>query len=176
MAFGGGLCADEIKIAASRFKGQKVQSEVQVEDESKPRYEEAARPSAPEFQPSKRASIVTRAKTPSPRETTQQPRNGARRHARQTFGNAPSNLIASNEADWMNAKHRQQWRNTLATYAYPILGDVPVADVNTDLVLKMVEPIWATKTETASRVRGRIERVLSSAKARQLRDGETLAV
>lgn len=76
----------------------------------------------------------------------------------------------------MNAKHRQQWRNTLATYAYPILGDVPVADVNTDLVLKMVEPIWATKTETASRVRGRIERVLSSAKARQLRDGETLAV
>lgn len=72
---------------------------------------------------------------------------------------------------WKNATHRQQWRNTLATYAYPILGDVPVADVTTDLVLKVIEPIWATKTQTASRVCGRFERVLSSAKARGLRDG-----
>jgi integrase len=72
---------------------------------------------------------------------------------------------------WKNATHRQQWRNTLATYAFPILGDVPVADVTTDLVLKVIEPIWATKTQTASRVCGRFERVLSSAKARGLRDG-----
>ena len=56
---------------------------------------------------------------------------------------------------------RPQWRNTLATYAYPVLGTVPVADVSTDLVLKVLEPIWATKTETASRLRGRIEAVLS---------------
>ena len=93
-----------------------------------------------------------------------------------TFKDCAEQLIASNEAGWRNAKHRQQWRNTLATYAYPILGDVPVADVNTDLVLKVIEPIWATKTETASRVRGRIERVLRAAKTRGLRDGENPAM
>jgi integrase len=92
-----------------------------------------------------------------------------------TFRECAEQLIASNENGWKNAKHRQQWRNTLATYAYPVLGDVPVADINTDLVLKVVEPIWATKTETASRVRGRIERVLSAAKVRGLRDGENPA-
>ena len=92
-----------------------------------------------------------------------------------TFRECAEQLIASNENGWKNAKHRQQWRNTLATYAYPVLGDVPVADVTTDLVLKVIEPIWATKTETASRVRGRIERVLSAAKVRGLRDGENPA-
>ncbi len=93
-----------------------------------------------------------------------------------TFKECAEQLIASNEAGWKNAKHRQQWRNTLVTYVYPVFGDVPVADVNTDLVLKVIEPIWATKTETASRVRGRIERVLRAAKARGLRDGENPAV
>ena len=61
---------------------------------------------------------------------------------------------------WRNARHRQQWANTLETYAYPVLGDLPVAAIDTALVLKVIEPIWPTKTETAHRVRGRIERVL----------------
>ena len=94
---------------------------------------------------------------------------------RTTFRECAEQLIASNEAGWKNAKHRQQWRNTLAIYAYPVLGDIAVADVDTALVLKVIEPLWATKTETASRVRGRIERVLSSAKARGLRTGENPA-
>jgi integrase len=103
-----------------------------------------------------------------------------------TFRDCAEQLIASHEASWKNEKHRAQWRNTLETYAYPILGDVPVADVDTALVMKVLEqpieedegealPLWRARTETASRVRGRIERVLSSAKARGLRQGENPA-
>ncbi len=73
-----------------------------------------------------------------------------------TFDQAVERYIAAHEAGWKNPKHRQQWRNTLATYASPIIGDLPVGSVTTDLVMKVLAPIWMTKTETASRVRGRI--------------------
>ena len=92
-----------------------------------------------------------------------------------TFRQCAEALIASHEAGWRNARHRQQWPNTLATYVYPILGDLPVSAVDTDLVLKVLQPIWSTRTETASRVRGRIEAVLSWAKARGMRGGENPA-
>jgi integrase len=92
-----------------------------------------------------------------------------------SFRDCAEQMIASHEQGWRNAKHRAQWRTTLATYAFPVLGDVPVADINTDLVLKVVQPIWSSKTATASRVRGRIEKVLSWAKARNLRSGENPA-
>ena len=92
-----------------------------------------------------------------------------------TFWDCAEQLIASRERGWRNEKHRAQWRSTLATYAYPVLGDVSVADVTTELVLRVLEPIWLTKTETASRLRGRIEAVLSTAKARGLRVGENPA-
>jgi integrase len=91
------------------------------------------------------------------------------------FQDCAEQLIASHEAGWRNAKHRQQWRNTLATYAYPVLGKMPVADVDTDRVLRVIQPLWTSKTETASRLRGRIEAVLSWAKARELRTGENPA-
>jgi integrase len=71
--------------------------------------------------------------------------------------------IESKKAGWSNAKHAQQWTNTLKTYAYPVIGHVSVDDIDTDLVLKVIEPIWGTKTETASRVRQRIEAVLDRA-------------
>ena len=83
--------------------------------------------------------------------------------------------IAANEDGWRNAKHRQQWRNTLATYVYPEIGELPVAQVSTAHVLKILEPIWKEKPETASRVRGRIETVLDAAKARGYREGENPA-
>lgn len=73
--------------------------------------------------------------------------------------------IAANEDSWRNPKHRQQWRNTLATYVYPVIGDMPVAEVGTAHVLQILEPIWRAKSETANRVRGRIETVLDAAKA-----------
>lgn len=92
-----------------------------------------------------------------------------------TFKDVATAYIAANEESWRNPKHRQQWRNTLDTYAYPVIGDLPVAEVETAHVLKIIEPIWRTKAETAARIRGRIETVLDSAKARGYRQGENPA-
>ncbi len=92
-----------------------------------------------------------------------------------TFKAVAEAYIAANEASWRNDKHRQQWRNTLATYVYPVMGDLPVADIGTAHVLKILEPIWKDKPETASRIRGRIETVLDAAKARGYREGENPA-
>lgn len=92
-----------------------------------------------------------------------------------TFKQVAEAHIAANEGSWRNAKHRQQWRNTLATYVYPVIGDLPVAAIGTAHVLQMVEPIWTEKPETANRVRGRIETLLDAAKARGYREGENPA-
>lgn len=83
-----------------------------------------------------------------------------------TFKATAATHIAANKESWRNAKHKQQWENTLKTYAYPVIGDLPVAEVDTLHVLKVLEPIWREVPETASRLRGRIETVLDSAKAR----------
>lgn len=83
--------------------------------------------------------------------------------------------LVNQEAGWRNPKHRDQWHSTLKTYVYPLLGSLPVDTVTTDHVLQVLEPIWSKKPETASRVRGRIEAVLNSAKARGLRSGENPA-
>ena len=95
---------------------------------------------------------------------------------RRTFREVAEAFINRKEGGWRNDKHRQQWRNTLATYAYPIIGDVPVSMIGTDHVLKVLEPIWSEKPETASRVRGRIENVLSAAKVQGMRSGENPAL
>jgi hypothetical protein len=92
-----------------------------------------------------------------------------------TFRDVADAYIAANEESWRNPKDRQQWRNTLDAYVYPVFGDLPVADVGTTHVLKILEPIWKGKAETASRVRGRMETVLDSAKARGYREGENPA-
>ncbi|MDC8755647.1 tyrosine-type recombinase/integrase [Erythrobacter sp. sf7] len=92
-----------------------------------------------------------------------------------TFKATAEAYIAANKESWRNLKHRQQWENTLSTYAYPVLGDLPVAEVDTPHVLKVLEPIWREIPETASRLRGRIETVLDSAKARGYRQGENPA-
>src|SRR5205823_2959260 len=76
---------------------------------------------------------------------------------------------------WRNAKHHQQWRNTLNTYANPILGKLPVAQVSVGAVIRVLEPLWREKTETASRLRGRIESILDYATARGWRTGENPA-
>jgi integrase len=92
-----------------------------------------------------------------------------------SFSQAAKRYMDAHKASWRNPKHRQQWENTLATYAYPIIGKLPVQSVDTDLVLKVIEPIWSTKPETASRLRGRIEVILDWAKVRGLRAGENPA-
>jgi integrase len=92
-----------------------------------------------------------------------------------TFREAAERYLAAHEKTWKNVKHREQWRSTLASYVLPNLGDLPLSAIDTALVLKCLEPIWSSKPETASRVRGRIETVLDWATARGLRQGENPA-
>ena len=100
----------------------------------------------------------------------------AQQAASLTFEAAARAYIDSKSAEWSNAKHAAQWTATLETYAFPTLGKMQVADVQQAHVLNMLEPIWtATKTETASRVRGRVESVLDWARVRGYRSGENPA-
>ena len=99
----------------------------------------------------------------------------AERAHRITFDEAVSKCLESKSLEWKNVKHGQQWINTLATYASPLLGKQPVELVTTDLIYKVLEPIWVTKTETATRVRQRIEVVMDWCKARGYLKGENPA-
>jgi integrase len=92
-----------------------------------------------------------------------------------TFDDCRDKFIASHRAAWANDKHLRQWESTLETYVTPVFGVLPVQNVDVALVLKVLEPIWVTKPETASRVRGRVERILDWAKARGFRQGENPA-
>lgn len=92
-----------------------------------------------------------------------------------TFEQCAEAYIEAHEAGWRNEKHGQQWRNTLKTYVYPVMGDMLVHDIALAHVLKVLEPIWRTKTETASRLRGRMESVLDWAKGRGYRQGDNPA-
>src|SRR6516164_6681342 len=92
-----------------------------------------------------------------------------------TFQQCAEAYIEAHKAGWQNAKHAAQWSSTLETYAYPIFGGLPVHAVDVGLIAKVLEPIWKTKTETASRLRGRIERVLDWATVRKYRQGDNPA-
>jgi integrase len=112
-----------------------------------------------------------------PIETRRAARAAVRAETEQavTFEDCALRYIASHEAGWKNDKHRAQWRSTLKTYVYPVIGHLPVTAVGTPHVMQILEPIWRSKTETASRLRGRIEVILNWAKVRGYRDGENPA-
>ncbi len=88
-----------------------------------------------------------------------------------TFQKAAEAYINAHKEGWRNEKHTKQWTATLTTYAYPAIGNLLVQDVGLPQVLAVLEPIWKTKTETASRLRGRIEQILDWATARGYRNG-----
>ena len=92
-----------------------------------------------------------------------------------TFAECAAKYIAIQRPSWRNGKHADQWSNTLQTYAYPVFGSKPVDQIDRDLVLKVLEPIWATKAETAGRVRMRIESILDWAAVSGYRTGENPA-
>ena len=92
-----------------------------------------------------------------------------------TFKQCAEEYIKTHKEGWKNAKHITQWENTLRDYVYPTIGDLPVDDVDTDLILKCLSPIWKEKTETATRVRGRIESILDWATAKKHRKGDNPA-
>jgi integrase len=88
-----------------------------------------------------------------------------------TFKQVAADYIKEHQVDWRNPKHAVEWENTLARYVYPTIGDLPVGAIDTQLVLKCLNPIWTEKAETARRVRGRIEAVLDAATVMEQREG-----
>ena len=90
---------------------------------------------------------------------------------RPTFSTFAKSCIESKKAEWRNAKHGAQWYATIKDYADPVIGEKHLDEIDTDDILKILNPIWHTKTVTASRLRGRIEWVLASATTRKLRTG-----
>lgn len=99
----------------------------------------------------------------------------AARGAETTFEQAARKFIEAKSAEWANAKHAAQWTATLETYAFPVVGKMQVRDVTLSHIVKILEPIWTTKTETASRLRGRIESVLDWATVRGYRTADNPA-
>lgn len=91
------------------------------------------------------------------------------------FSVVAAEFIDSKREGWRNDKHIDQWKNTLETYAYPVIGNMDVADIELAHVLEVLRPIWSTKTETASRLRGRIEAILGYASVHEWRKGENPA-
>ncbi|WP_321895846.1 phage integrase central domain-containing protein [Paraburkholderia heleia] len=79
-----------------------------------------------------------------------------------TFREATEAFIRAHEPQWRNRKHVQQWGNTLKTYAYPVIGDARVRDIDTAMIVRILQPIWTKKAETARRVRGRIKAILDA--------------
>jgi integrase len=92
-----------------------------------------------------------------------------------TFRECAERYIAAHEPSWRSRIHRNQWQSSLARFVYPVFGAVAVADVDTGLVMQVLEPLWMRAPATASRVRGRIESILDFAKARGYRESENCA-
>ena len=113
-----------------------------------------------------------------PIEAKREARTAAKAEVRRavTFKAYAMTWIAGREAGWKNAKHRGQWSNSLRDHVYPHIGHLAIGDVDTEAVLNVLRPIWTKTPETARRVRGRIEMILSAAKAERLRSGENPAV
>jgi len=110
-----------------------------------------------------------------PRAEREKERSAARVAVGMTFEAAANEYIKSQRAGWKNEKHAQQWQNTLATYAFPKIGSMLCSDITVDHVLTVLKPIWDIKQETATRLRGRLERILDLAKAKGFRQGENPA-
>ena len=99
----------------------------------------------------------------------------AHQATRRSFQEVATAYVAFQEAGWKNSKHRKQWTSTLEAYAYPVIGQLPVDAITEHHVIAVLEPIWSNKTETASRLRGRMESILDWARVRGHREGENPA-
>jgi integrase len=119
--------------------------------------------------------LVTAKIDPIEHKKTEADAESERAAAATTFKQAADAYLGTNSDDRGNLKHWKQWGSTLKTYAYPAFGNTAVCRIDTGLVLRAIEPIWRTKPETASRLRGRIETILNAAKVRGWRSGENPA-
>src|SRR5262249_34603927 len=91
------------------------------------------------------------------------------------FDQCKEAYLAAHRAGWRSVRHSEQWSRSLKTYVTPVLGRLPVQEIDTALVVKTIEPLWTTKPETASRIRGRIEAILDWATVRGYRQGDNPA-
>src|SRR5258708_2301370 len=96
----------------------------------------------------------------------------AARSSAVTFDECAIAYLRDKSKGWKSTKHHDQWRATIAMYASPTIGALPVADINTETILRVLQPIWLTRTVTAKRLRGRIEAILDWAKVKGYRGGE----
>lgn len=130
-----------------------------------------ARERARELSRQRRAGIDVLAQRRAERASAKRTAEGS------TFQKVAADYIASQRPGWRNAKHADQWANTLETYAYPVIGALPVAEVTTQHVLDILNRggLWLNKTETATRVRGRLEKVMDYAEVHGLREGKNPA-
>lgn len=119
--------------------------------------------------------LISEGKDPIESAQAQVAVTAAKKAGATTFQEAAQRYIASHATGWRNAKHAAQWQSTLETYAFPVFGGAPVAAIDVAMVLKALEPIWTDKTETARRLRGRIEAILDWAAARGMRTGDNPA-
>ena len=141
-----GLCAvAELPLADARFKALKLRQAVLDGEDP---IEERRR---------RQAQVVAQARR------------------QKTFAECTADYIEAHRPGWKSAKHAAQWLSTLKTYTYPFIGNLPVSTIDTALVMQVLTPIWTTKTETATRVRSRIECILDWAKVRGHRDADNPA-
>lgn len=110
-----------------------------------------------------------------PRVERERAKAAMNKPAAATFAEVAADFISVKKAGWKSKKHAEQWTSTLTTYAFPVIGHKACADITRDDVLKILQPIWTTKNETATRVRGRIETIWSSAEAKGLCEGKNPA-
>ena len=126
---------------------------------------------------SARAALGLRDSGTDPLQAREAEREAARLAAAEQlpFNEAAARFIAEHETTWRNIKHAQQWRSTLETYAFPVFGHLNVGDIEQQHVLRALAPIWKIKTETATRLRGRIEQILDWSTAHGHRKGNNPA-
>ncbi|CCE01290.1 site-specific integrase [Bradyrhizobium sp. STM 3809] len=119
--------------------------------------------------------LIREGKDPIEDRNDQRAANQARAAQAVTFREYAEAYVSRMEAGWKNSKHRQQWTNSLKTYVYPLIGQTTIGAIDTADVMKVLTPIWNSKPETASRIRGRIEMILAAAKAEGKRAGDNPA-
>ena len=115
--------------------------------------------------------LISSGKNPLEAKRNQGLARDCERRSNITFKDFSLEIIQTKSIEWSNPKHAAQWEYTLREYAFPIIGDKSLDEINLEDILKILTPIWQTKTETASRLRGRIEWILAAATVRKLRSG-----
>lgn len=120
-------------------------------------------------------TMVREGRDPIAERDSRRIRESAQRARLISFSECSRSYIDAHRCGWRNAKHAAQWERSLGAYAGPVIGALPVADINTGLVFSVLAPIWKTRTVTATRVRGRIESILNWATVMGYREGENPA-